>query len=105
MDTYRFLYNLDFIVLYCLHKCNGLRVVILSLFFLHVIINFILFTNRNTRWHWLLKIIHCKWGHQAAVPPSGSDFQKLMCIVVRKKNCVCGGTVKGKAVGENLYSV
>jgi hypothetical protein len=25
----------------------------------------------------------------AAVPPSGSDFQKQMCIVVRKKNCVC----------------
>ena len=103
--TYRLLYNLNFIVLYCLHKCNDLRVVIFSLFFLHVVISFIVVTNRNTRWHWLLKIISCEWGHQAAVPPSGSDFQKQMCLVVRKKNCVCGDVVKITAVGDNLYSV
>ena len=72
-----------------MHKCNSIRVVILSLFFLHVVINLIIVTNRNTRWHWLLKIIHFEWGHQAAVPPSGSDFQKQMCIVMHKKNCVC----------------
>lgn len=52
--------------------------------------------------HWLLKIIRCEWGHQAAVPPSGSDFQKQMCIVVHKKNCVCGGIVKITTVGEKF---
>lgn len=45
----------------------------------------------------------------AAVPPSGSDFQNQMCIVVCKKNCVCvcvcGGIIKITAVGENLYSI
>jgi hypothetical protein len=84
------MYNLDFIVLYCLHKCNSLRVVILSLFFLHVAINLIVVTNRNTRWHWLLKIIRCEWGHQVAVI---------------SKNCVCSGIVKVRAAGENLCSV
>lgn len=105
MDTYRLLYNLNFIVLYCLQKCHSLRVVILSLFFLYVVINLIVVTNRNTRWHWLLKIIRCEWGHQATVPPSVSDFQKQMYIVVRKKNCVCGGVVNITAAGDNLYSV
>jgi hypothetical protein len=88
MDTYRLLCNLEFIFLYYLHKCNSLRVVILSLF-LHVVINLIVVTNRNTRWHWLLKIIRCERSHQAAVPPSGSYFQKQMCIVMHEKNCVC----------------
>jgi hypothetical protein len=49
MDTYRLLCNLDFMFLYCLHKCKSLRVVILSLLFLHVVINLIVVTNRSTR--------------------------------------------------------